>query len=368
MHKKMAYYFLGYVLSLFFAMSGEAKLENVPYISSGSCLDVGKDLLNFAQKAYDSTIFDLSDYDSLLNGLSELPTDLNVSLMSDNLFENNDVTISDKLINFSWPKELKDHYTFVRISWAFSWRGDWYSLYWIPSTDLSKMIGDAAAIRSEDTSLPYKLLGSNLWQKPFFLRIKNKVDLIGVIPSRSSDPMNEWTLYIPSKNGELSRCQIQFHPATDKCNTWTDKDRIERIASQFFSRKSSLYALIEVLDDIIGPGSNEGTLQTTARIRNYVCKLIVNIAIRPWVLGAMVKKSKKTEKINVENNLEKWSLKNHSFQRQYRKMKYLYPLAEQELADYYKTKFDMDTVKAVSIAKENLERLYMSFFHFPSSE
>lgn len=367
-NKRFYSYFCMYLGLILYAGPLCADVRSGPYVAAGSCTGVQEEVVAFAKKAYDSPIFNLSDYNSLEKVFAEIgSTSSEIMFLSSDLIEKKEAGTSQFSVEFSWPKQMLNlPKTFVKMQRPFNWQGDWYALYWVPTTKLSDMVNEAQEILKEKDDLHYKVLKKDLWQQPFFIYVKNKKEIVGVIPGPLYSPISEWNLYVPTRNGELSTCQIKFYLKTDELNLRNAKRQVSHVVSQLFPRKGALCSLVKILDDMLGPGANEGTLQPTAGIRVHVCQLIVNIALRPWVIESIDKEFGIKEKAHVDKNLEKWALKNKTFLKQYQEMRRLYPLAEKELKDYYQMRFGKTADQAESLAKESLEMLYISFFHFPS--
>jgi len=94
---------------------------------------------------------------------------------------------------------------------------------------------------------------------------------------------------------------------------------------------SPVRKLAGLLDETLGSGQNEGTLQPTARQRIAVGHTWANIAVRPWV----VQKSAYNTRAEVDANLKKWALGVKSFYKLYLEINRQYPIAEAALEKYY---------------------------------
>lgn len=115
----------------------------------------------------------------------------------------------------------------------------------------------------------------------------------------------------------------------------------------------------------LGPGLNEGTLQPTAAIRNRVRHLWANAALRPW---ALTDRDRYNSKEEVNSGLEEWSKNGPSYRNVYRKIMITYPLAERDLAEYYKKRFHLQSSDAERLAKWVLEIAYCANYSFSNGQ
>jgi len=101
--------------------------------------------------------------------------------------------------------------------------------------------------------------------------------------------------------------------------------------------------LARKLDEALGPGNDEGTLQPTAWIRLGVQHLMANAALRPWALSEADAYHTSRE---VDSGLVGWAKGNHARSRLYDEIRKAYPAAEKSLAANYATAYGVQCQKS----------------------
>ena len=123
--------------------------------------------------------------------------------------------------------------------------------------------------------------------------------------------------------------------------------------------------LTALLDEALGPGLNEGTLQPTARIRLAAAHLLGNLAQRPWALDAATAYNSRA---TVDAALREWADQAPEHRVLLDKLDAHYRPAEQALADYYQRVFGAPDDAARAMAAWALDLLYRVWFVFPAAE
>jgi hypothetical protein len=132
-------------------------------------------------------------------------------------------------------------------------------------------------------------------------------------------------------------CTIQFRPTT--------KETLRLLPE-------AVATLAQLVDETIGPGLDEGTLQPTARLRLEAQHVWGNVALRPWAVSEADVYNSREE---VDAGLEAWSTGNRSHLRVYKKLLAAYPAALQALRGYYESTFSLSGDKAQALAQYVLD-------------
>ncbi|HVK55048.1 MAG TPA: hypothetical protein VM532_08475 [Burkholderiales bacterium] len=122
--------------------------------------------------------------------------------------------------------------------------------------------------------------------------------------------------------------------------------------------------LARLLDETMGPGNDEGTLQQTGRRRVQVQHVWSNAAIRPWALSEKADTYNSRQEVDV--GLETWARSGPSFLKVYKKIQTNYPIAKQSLSTYYKKRFLLPKEKAQNLAEWVLDIALRSHYVFPN--
>jgi hypothetical protein len=144
------------------------------------------------------------------------------------------------------------------------------------------------------------------------------------------------------------RCTVRFRPKVKK-------------AALLLPLPVRRLALL--LDQTMGRGENEGSLQPTARLRLNVEDTWANAALRPWVLGEPYNN---TEAVNA--GLKDWSSKGASYLKVYRNIQRQYPLAQRSLAEFYEKNFHRSAAEAESLSSYVLDIAFRSHYAFHSDD
>jgi hypothetical protein len=243
-----------------------------------------------------------------------------------------------------WKKDAKHGYRLAVLDIPHSWRGDIYSFIEVgEKIELEEFLAET---RDVLRSPKFITIISDSWRPPLVFEEKNSSKSWIIDVGGPWQFLGDWNVYVAEVGGVKPSCTVQFRPAVKKAISLLPKPVQE---------------LARLLDQTIGPGENEGTLQPTARLRSEVEHDWANVAIRPWAKG----KAYNTRE-EIDSNLRDWSLKGASYRTVYQKIQRQYPLAEQSLANYYQTHFHRSPNDAEIIAAYVLDVTFRSHYSFHS--
>ena len=243
-----------------------------------------------------------------------------------------------------WKKSATYGYRLVVLDIPHSWRGDWYSL--VEVGERIKLEEFLTETREVLKSPKFNTIISNSWQPPLVFEEKNSSRSWIIDVGQPWQFLGDWKVYVAEAEGVKLSCTVQFRPAVKKAISLLPKPVQE---------------LARLLDQTMGTGENEGTLQPTGRLRLAVEHNWANVALRPWARGRAY-----NTREEVESNLKDWSLKGSSYRSVYQKIQHQYPLAEQSLANYYQRQFHRSANEAEAIAAYALDIAFRSHYSFHS--
>jgi hypothetical protein len=227
----------------------------------------------------------------------------------------------------------------------FNWRGDWYYVYLIGADKSPQWF---AKERGQEHSTLKPLLGENRWNPPIVLQdaISHRYWLID--RGEPYEVMPAWKVYLPTQKGLSTTCRISFgYSVSDSAD----------------QRLPAVRKLAAILDEALGPGTGEGTLQQTAGLRGEVAKEWANASLRPWALTDEPFNSR----IEVDRGLAEWARRSSARADLLRRLKAIYPAAERALVPYYAVRFHYAARPARVLARKVLDHMFRSYFVFPKS-
>lgn len=218
------------------------------------------------------------------------------------------------------------------------WRGDWYSYYLAdPSAPVETFLVDPEQARKRGL----KPAIGEVW-RPLQLLQNSASNQLWAIDQNEE---RSWDVYFLDEAGLSARCHIAFMPDV------TPAVRLLPKPAQRFARS---------LAATLGPGTNEGTLQPTARIAYEVEQTWANAAIRPWALQRELYNSR----AEVDDGLKKWARQGPSYRKAYRVIRRQYPKAVSSLTSYYRSTFHLSQRDARAMAIHSMDYVYRSYFVF----
>jgi hypothetical protein len=227
----------------------------------------------------------------------------------------------------------------------FNWQGDIHSAYVLDS-DVSprELIADLVHPRAERR---FKPLIADSWTPPQVV-IDRKTDKRWLLVQGSSFyAMSGWTIYAAGAGDFSQPCTVRFMPPVEE-------------AVNLLPRPAQRFAAL--LSEALGPGTGEGTLRPTARIRAGVESNWGTAILRPWAL-----RDSYNLRAEVDENLQQWAAANPKRRAVHRALMREYPRAERVLAAHYRSHFRLSSRRAAEMARYATNLLFCSYFNFPSS-
>lgn len=224
------------------------------------------------------------------------------------------------------------------------WRGDTYSLYMLKANVSQKdFLNETEADYNKSE---YSALIEDTWRPPLIFVRKSTPKMWFLVVGEPYEVLADWTVYRETSNGYEKSCIIRFHPEMKNATSLLPK---------------SVQHFEHLLDETIGPGYDEGTLQPTARLRLTIQHVWANAALRPWALSESDTYNSAEE---VKTGLITWSKNGKSYERIFKEIMRIYPLAEHDLSDYYMQQFHLPKNKADKLAKWILDIAFRSHYAF----
>jgi len=245
-----------------------------------------------------------------------------------------------------WQKAAKYGYRLVIRETARGWRGDTYSLYAVGEKYKPEELLTATS-ESQSSSKFIPIL-SDVWRPPLIFRNKQSGDFWFIYVGEPYQFLADWQVYDCGPAGVKPVCSIQFRP--------TVKDAKGLLPPP-------VRRLEVLLDETMGEGKNEGTLQQTAHLRIDVEKTWANIILRPWALNEPYNTRKE-----VDDGLKDWSRNGPSERKHYRRIQQQYPKAARSLAEYYQKTFGLMPRKAKIQSSYALDIALRSHYAFHSND
>jgi len=299
--------------------------------------------LAIAQAAYDAPVFYLSDIRGVPKGLGStliLQPRPDIDLSGGNAVVADPAAFQAFLKPTSqartyWQtKPVKDT-RLVLDGDRVGWRGDMHSLYALPAmTSLNDFRAHPGAFRA---------LIVDTWKVPWVLK-RAKTGEVWVIDTGDGGYLADWTIFI--QGSETPACTIRF------VNYRRDALRLV---------PPEVRELAGMLDDTLGPGLDEGTLQPTARIRVKAQQAWANVALRPWALSREPYNSRQ----QVDDALKAWAKTSPRAKRLHARIYRQYPVAKAALTQLYMTRFGKTEAGAQTMAEASLDIALRSYFKFP---
>lgn len=339
--------FLVGILQLFWPVASEASPRLYGDIRAAECLDA----FHLAKWAYKSRA-------SRLYAIETLPEDLGSQLvlgaLSLDISGGNSLEAKEDVFeklphenrSIYWEKAAAGPSRIVVQEDALGWRGDRYSLYELSSTVEKTKYSVANGEDYQITGVSPLLEES--WRPPLVLRRSDTNRLWFITMGEPYQVLADWGVYLHTPEGYRQECRVSFRRADE---------------GEVASLPNSVRILVGLLDETLGPGSDEGTLQPTAHLRGAVKIFWVNAAIRPW---ALTDRDRYNSKFEVDAGLEAWSKNGPSFRKVYRNIQTTYPSAEKDLAGYYQKTYRLSRRGSEVLAKWVLEIGYCANYSFPN--
>ena len=221
------------------------------------------------------------------------------------------------------------------------WRGDTYTVFALPD----KMSVAEATVSASSSMRPLETLASGQWRPPLVFQREDSTRLWFMMLGQPYEVMGSWSVHAVADEGLRPLCSIEFLPSGNRV--------------PFSLLPQAVRELEHLLNRTIGSGSNEGTLQPTARIRAEVQQTWGNIALRPWAL-----REPYNFREAVDAGLSTWADISTGNRRLLQDIRRQYPLAEAALARYFQQHFGRtpaDSRKSAAYAMDIALRMHFVF-------
>ena len=240
-----------------------------------------------------------------------------------------------------WATGLSGGRRLVVVEEPFNWRGDWYFTYLVDRSMTPQLL--ASAFGKGDAGLK-PLLGPSRWNPPLVLKDSRSGQYWLIDRGEPYEVMRDWAVHGFTKGAMTTSCRISFGygPRSDVS---TALPAVRRLAA--------------ALDQALGPGTGEGTLQQTAALRNAVAHEWANASLRPWALTDAPYNSRG----EVDRGLAEWASGVPARQALLRRIEAGYPAAERALGRYYAERFPGRGAPA-RMARDALDHMFRSYFVF----
>lgn len=245
-----------------------------------------------------------------------------------------------------WTKETNGALRVVVREVPVGWRGDMYDLYLLDAAVAKDDFLNS--IKSAPGSSLYQPVVSDSWRPPLVFQLDQLKAKWFIDVGQPFQILSNWRVY--SSKEKHAICTITFSPL-GKDATGLLPRPVTRLAHK--------------LDEALGPGNDEGTLQPTARTRLDAKHVLANAALRPWALTDGDAYNSRSE---VDAGLEDWAKVNNSRRRLYSEIRKDYPLAEHSLVTYYANVYGLQPQKAKEAAAWVLDLIFRSSFVFSNGQ
>lgn len=242
-----------------------------------------------------------------------------------------------------WQKSPTFGYRLVVMETPYGWRGDQYSLFVIDGKTKSDEF--LSAIKADVQPPKFTAIISG-WRPPLIFQEGDSDRYWIADVGQPWQFLADWQIYAIQPGGMTATCTVQFRPTVGKAVNLLP---------------APVRKLEHLLDQTVGPGADEGTLQQTARLRLDVQDTWANAALRPWTLGTPY-----NTRQEVDAGLENWANSGSAYRKLYQAIKRQLPLAEQALAGYYQRSFKKSAIDAKSLASYVMDVAIRSHYAFHS--
>lgn len=315
-------------------------------ISHPECIDamkLAKEMFHStAQRLYAPLTIPTGLRSALILGASELDISGGNALTSTEDFEK----LPQGIRNIHWAKETNGALRIVVREMHVGWRGDMYDLYLLDAAVTKDNFLNS--VNSATGGAAYQPVVSDSWRPPLVFQNPQLKEKWFIDVGQPFQILSDWRVY--SSKEKRAICTIIFSPPGKDAEV---------------SLPRPVKTLVHKLDEALGPGNDEGTLQPTARTRLDAKHVLANAALRPW---ALVDGNAYNSRSEVDAGLEEWARVNSSRHRLYGQILKEYPVAERSLAAYYARAYGLQPQKAQEVATWVLDLVFRSFFVFSNGQ
>lgn len=331
-------------------LQATAALASLPFATGDISRPECSDAMKLAKAMFQSTAMRLYApltiptglRSTLVLGASELDISGGNALTSTEDFEK----LPQDNRNIYWAKETNGALRVVVREAPVGWRGDMYYLYLLDAAVAKDDFLNS--INSATGSSSYQPVVSDTWRPPLVFQPPQHEAKWFIDVGQPFQILSDWRVFSSEKGRAI--CTIAFGPS--------GKDAAEHLPRP-------VKRLASKLDEALGPGNDEGTLQPTARTRLDAKHVLANAALRPW---ALVDANAYNSRSEVDAGLEDWAKVNNSRRRLLAEILKEYPAAERSLAAYYASAYGLPPPKAQEVAAWVIDLVFRSFFVFSNGQ
>lgn len=336
--------------ALYFIMQSNIALASLPYaigeIESPECTDAMKIATKIfqsqAQRLYAPLTLPEDLQSNLILGSTKYDISEGDAIESTTDFEKS----YNDICNIYWTNQKDNKLRIAITETARGWRGDTYRLYLLDFTITKEEFIKNINLPANSTS--YQPVIGESWRPPLVFQDDQRKSTWFIDVGQPYEVLSNWRIYSSQKR--LPICTIAFIPM--------GSDPMRALPKP-------VRRIVQKLDEALGPGKDEGTLQPTARIRLNANHILANAALRPWALHY---DDAYNSRIEVDAGLKEWAKLNKSRHHLYNEILKSYPAAERSLVAYYTSVYKLQPKKSEETASWILDLIYRSFFVFSKND
>jgi hypothetical protein len=243
-----------------------------------------------------------------------------------------------------WAKQSSGGNRLALVDQPHGWRGDLYAVYLLDAAVTPEMFAaQLRPIAEGRESVVAPLLGYQ-WSIPIILQNERSGEHWLIDRGEPGYVMPDWRVHVVSTTEESQPCRIDFGLHQ----------------KPFGELPSAVRRLAAALDEALGPGNDEGTLQQTAGIRIAVHKAWANAALRPWALTD----EPYNNPAEIAAGLASWSRANVARTALLHKIERARSSVEVALAAYYSTHLKYSTASARRLSRQAIDHMVRTYFVF----
>ena len=243
-----------------------------------------------------------------------------------------------------WQRKTNHGLRLVLEEDSYGWRGFQYNLFALNEKvsvkEFLEKLVDRTQYKSENIQF---IMGG--WRPPLIFE-NNYTKCLWIIDLGCIyDSLADWKVFSIEEGSIKQCCRIHFRPEDKK---------VLSLLPQEVGRLDML------LNKTIGNGREEGTLQPTTRwLIPEIKYTLANLAMRPWTLKGSV-----NSREQVDKGLKKWACKSKFNKKIYEDILQQYLKSQLALAQYYQSNFGKSSEDAQVMAKNFLDIMFRSHYHF----
>jgi hypothetical protein len=244
-----------------------------------------------------------------------------------------------------WGRQAGPGGRIALVETSVGWRGDMYNLYVLPpELDEEQFVGNGPG-EPGSTDERFHATIADTWRPPLAFRRASEDRWWFIDVGQPYGILADWKVFVARPAKFEAACVIKFRPPSTSGVALLPKP---------------VQVLAGWLDETIGPGSDEGTLQQTAALRLEIQHTLANAALRPWALHDSDAYNSRKE---VDAGLSAW-VTNRARKRVYKDILRGYPAAERALSSYYQHQFGLTPKNAARVAAWVTDLLFRAHYVF----